>query len=140
MFNSGERCGGAGGHMPRTAIYLRCYPADLSGLDCHRRALEDLARATGLPEPRLFLDNGRRAGDELPAWEALLAAASAGWIDTVLVPGPFVFGLDRGRADAMVESLARRGCRVVDLPSRAARTAASRATVAPLVPSGRLAS
>ncbi|MGW2548425.1 hypothetical protein ACWC5I_48115, partial [Kitasatospora sp. NPDC001574] len=46
---------------PGVAVYLRCYPFDATAMECHRRALEDLAEVLGLPEPLLYLDNGLRA-------------------------------------------------------------------------------
>ncbi|MGW4897045.1 hypothetical protein ACWEQL_33010 [Kitasatospora sp. NPDC004240] len=112
-----DRSNGAG-PAPRTAIYLRSYPFDTTGMECHRRALEDLAMAAGLPEPVMFLDNGLRASDGLPARDALLRAVAAGLVDTLLVPGPYVFGLDDAEAGAVVGELERHGCRVVQLPSR----------------------
>ncbi|GAA1267992.1 hypothetical protein GCM10009665_65890 [Kitasatospora nipponensis] len=115
------------GPASRTAIYLRCYPLDVTAMECHRRALEDLARDRGLSQPVVFLDNGLRAGDELPARDALLRAVSAGLVDTLLVPGPYVFGLDDEAAGAVVDELARHGCRLVQLPSRRARARERRA-------------
>ncbi|MFE2728904.1 hypothetical protein [Kitasatospora sp. NPDC059327] len=109
------------GRAPRTAIYLRSYPFDASGMECHRRALEELAFSSGLPEPVMFLDNGLRAGDGLPSRDALLKAVAAGSVDILLVPGLYVFGLDDDEANAVKEELARHGCRLVQLPSRRGR-------------------
>ncbi|MGW2547094.1 hypothetical protein ACWC5I_41025, partial [Kitasatospora sp. NPDC001574] len=81
------------GQAARVAIYLRSYPFDVTGMECQRRALEDLAFEAGLPEPVTFLDNGLRVADGLPARDALLRAVAAGLVDTLLVPGTYVFGL-----------------------------------------------
>ncbi|MGW4652233.1 hypothetical protein [Kitasatospora sp. NPDC004289] len=110
-----------GAQVLRSAIYLRAYPFDATAMDCHRRALEELAAELGLPLPLVFLDNGRRAADGLPARESLRRAVAAGLVDLVLVPGPYVFGLDDAQARAAVEDLARQGCRVVQLRSRRGR-------------------
>ncbi|MGW4897100.1 hypothetical protein ACWEQL_33285 [Kitasatospora sp. NPDC004240] len=104
---------------PGVALYLRCYPFDPTAMECHRRALEDMAMAMGLPEPLLHLDNGRRAADGLPALNSLLRAVAGGWVGTVLVPGLFVFSVHGAEAYAMAARLERHGCRVVELPSRA---------------------
>ncbi|MFB7620272.1 hypothetical protein [Kitasatospora sp. NPDC056181] len=102
---------------PRTAVYLRTYPFDTTAMECPRRALEELAAQAGLPEPTVYLDNGLRPEDGLPALDALLGAVRAGIFDTVLVPGPFVFGLDDARARTVVEELERHSCQVLELPA-----------------------
>ncbi|MFF2040834.1 hypothetical protein ACFVVX_10430 [Kitasatospora sp. NPDC058170] len=118
------------GHTPAThvtahvAIYLRCYPFDVTAMDCHRRALEALAAELELPDPLLHLDNGLRKPDGLPALVGLLQGVAAGWITTVLIPGPFVFSMDGAEARAVVELLERHGCRVVELPPRGERARA----------------
>ncbi|MFC9328806.1 recombinase family protein [Kitasatospora sp. NPDC057015] len=116
MFAIGR--GHQGGSAPRTAIYLRAYPLDVTGMEFHRRVLEDTAVEAGLPGPEVFLDNGRRARDGLPALDTLLRAVRAGLFETVLVPGPFVFGLDDAWAQAVVEELQRHSCRLFQLPAR----------------------
>ncbi|MET9398930.1 hypothetical protein [Kitasatospora sp. NPDC002965] len=118
---------------PGVAVYLRCYPFDATAMECHRRALEDLAEVLGLPEPLLYLDNGLRAADGLPALEGLLSGVAAGWIKTVLVPGPFVFSIDGSEVRTVGELLERHGCRVVELPARheRVRPAGTRPPVGP---------
>ncbi|MFG2819942.1 hypothetical protein ACGFX4_11010 [Kitasatospora sp. NPDC048365] len=121
---------GGAGLPPRTAIYLRCYPFDPAEMDCHRRALEGLAAESGLPLPTRFLDNGLRGSERLPALENLLRAVAAGWVDTLLIPGPFVFGLDQGVVAVALSELERLGCRLMELPCRGARTGPSALTEA----------
>ncbi|MET8542789.1 recombinase family protein [Kitasatospora sp. NPDC004799] len=104
----------------RPALYLRCYPADAAGLEYQRTALERLARRRGLPVPAAFLDDGVRSGARRPALERLLERAGQGWVDVVLVPGPFVFSLDDRAARATVRRLEALGCAVLDLPGRGA--------------------
>ncbi|MEV7187334.1 recombinase family protein [Kitasatospora sp. NPDC093102] len=104
----------------RAALYLRCYPADPAGLDYQRAALERLARQRGLPVPGAFLDDGVRSGDRRPALERLLERAARGWVNVVLVPGPFVFSLDDRSARATVHRLEALGCTVLELPGRGA--------------------
>ncbi|TYC76881.1 hypothetical protein EH183_04860 [Streptomyces sp. CB01881] len=101
------------------AIYLRCHPFDPTAMECHRRAIEGLAVAMGLPEPLLYLDNGVRAADGLPALDRLLRTVAGGRVGTVLAPGPFVFLLGRHRG-------ARRG-----RPAGAARLPSGRAPGTP---------
>ncbi|CAN3977768.1 hypothetical protein [Kitasatospora purpeofusca] len=106
---------------PRPAIYLRSYPADAFEMECHRRALEELARHAGLPEPVVYIDNGRRPADGLPARDALLRAVRDGSVATLLVPGLFVFSLNDAEAEALAEEVGRCCCRIVQLPPRGAR-------------------
>ncbi|MFB8242365.1 hypothetical protein ACFC58_38130 [Kitasatospora purpeofusca] len=106
---------------PAAAMYLRCYPYDSSGMECHRTALDLLAMRLGLPRPLVHLDNGLRGADRLPAREALLAAVADGRIDTVLVPGLFVFALDGRESRAVADRLEQQGCRLIELPSWRAR-------------------
>ncbi|MED7952045.1 hypothetical protein [Streptomyces sp. BE303] len=101
---------------PRTAVYLRCYPFDPTGMECQRHALERLAQRHGLPEPFEYLDNGRRSGGRLPRLECLVRDIEQGWIDRVLIPGPFVFALNDREAEAVTRQLSQLGCRVVELP------------------------
>ncbi|MFC9328907.1 hypothetical protein [Kitasatospora sp. NPDC057015] len=103
----GRRVDGA--VQPRPAIYLRCYPYDPMGMDCHVRALQEVAAGIGVSEPLLILDNGLRIADGLPGRERLLRLAEAGVIDAVLVPGPFVFSLDAAEAASVVAELEARG-------------------------------
>lgn len=120
-----ERTGDPGG-PPRTAVYLRAYPADPGGMECRRWALADLAAAAGLPEPQLFIDNGHRVVDGLPALDALLRAVAEGWISAVLVPGLYVFGLREEEVAAALRHLDRHGCRLLQLPPRRALPRAPR--------------
>ncbi|MFB7676801.1 hypothetical protein ACFC26_35890 [Kitasatospora purpeofusca] len=106
---------------PRPAIYLRAYPADAFEMECHRRALEELARDAGLLEPVVYIDNGRRPADGLPARDALLRAVRDGSVATLLVPGLFVFSLNDAEAEALAEEVGRCCCRIVQLPPRSAR-------------------
>ncbi|MEE1826319.1 hypothetical protein PUR61_29650 [Streptomyces sp. BE20] len=100
----------------RTALYLRCYPFDPTGMECQRDALERLAQRHGLPAPFEYLDNGRRSGGRLPRLECLVRDIEQGWIDRVLIPGPFVFALDDSEAEAVTRRLRQLGCRVIELP------------------------
>ncbi|MFD4656169.1 recombinase family protein [Kitasatospora sp. NPDC058444] len=104
----------------RPALYLRCYPADAAGLEYQRAVLERLARQRGLPVPAAFLDDGVRSGDRRPALERLLERAGQGWVNVVLVPGPFVFSLDDRSARATVRRLEALGCTVLELTGRGA--------------------
>ncbi|MGV9266101.1 hypothetical protein ACWDRR_15735 [Kitasatospora sp. NPDC003701] len=104
--------------FPQPAVYLRCYPGDPSGMDCHRRAMERLALRHNLPEPYVYIDNGRRHRDGLPQLELLERGIANGWIHLLLIPGPFVFALDDRQAAATVDRLRRLGCRLIEiLPS-----------------------
>ncbi|MGV9266177.1 hypothetical protein ACWDRR_16115 [Kitasatospora sp. NPDC003701] len=100
----------------QTAVYLRCYPGDQAGMECHRRALLRLATRLGLPEPVSYVDDGRRHRDGLPRLDSLERQIENGWIDTLLIPGPFVFALDDAVAGATVRRLEGLGCRVIELP------------------------
>ncbi|WP_435600540.1 hypothetical protein [Streptomyces sp. C10-9-1] len=86
-------------------------------MEGHRHALRALADACGLPEPFEFHDDGRRASDGLPQLECLVRHAEHGVIDTLLVPGLFVFALDDIEAAAVARRLRRSGCRIIELPS-----------------------
>ncbi|MFJ1709926.1 hypothetical protein [Kitasatospora sp. NPDC088346] len=97
-------------------MYLRCYPYDSAGMECHRRALEQLAHRHALPEPARYMDNGRRRADGLPQLERVVRSIEWGWIRTLLVPGAFVFDLDDGKAADMAARLRGLGCRLVELP------------------------
>ncbi|WP_329493919.1 hypothetical protein [Kitasatospora herbaricolor] len=109
--SSRQRRGRAG-----AAMYLRCYPYDSTGMECHRRALGWLAHRHALPEPAEYLDNGRRPADGLPQLECVARYIEWGWIRTLLIPGPFVFNLDDGKAADMADRLRGLGCRLVELP------------------------
>ncbi|MED7950050.1 hypothetical protein [Streptomyces sp. BE303] len=71
----------------------------------------------GLPEPVVYIDDGRRHRDGLPRLESLEQGIVNGLIDALLIPGPFVFALDDAVAGATVRRLERRGCLVIELPS-----------------------
>ncbi|MBP0455738.1 recombinase family protein [Kitasatospora sp. RG8] len=103
------------------AIYLRCYPRDAAGTEYQRTALEWFALQQGLSAPYAFTDDGCRSGGPLPELERLLRRVEQGWVDTVLVPGPFVFSLDDRASAATVRRLEELGCRVLELPGRAGR-------------------
>ncbi|MFJ1709813.1 hypothetical protein [Kitasatospora sp. NPDC088346] len=98
----------------QTALYLRCYPSDPTNMECHRRAMEQLALRHSLPEPGIYLDNGRRQRDGLPQLDLLERSIANGWIDTLLIPGPFVFALDDQQAAATADRLRRLGCRLIE--------------------------
>ncbi|MEU4066768.1 hypothetical protein AB0F25_31020 [Streptomyces wedmorensis] len=100
---------------PKCVIYLRCYPFDPMGMECHVRALEDVSADMRVFAPIVILDNGRRASDGLPGRDSLIRLAEQGFFDTVLIPGPFVFSLDASEATAVVAELTARGCRIVEL-------------------------
>ncbi|MEE1825220.1 hypothetical protein PUR61_23995 [Streptomyces sp. BE20] len=97
---------------PQAALYLRCYLSDPSDMECHRRAKQRLAVRHSLPDPFVYIDNGRRHPDGLPQLEQLERRIANGWIDTLLIPGPFVFVLDDRQAAATVRRLRRLGCRL----------------------------
>ncbi|MFD0351205.1 recombinase family protein [Kitasatospora aburaviensis] len=127
------------GRPSRTALYLRCYPSDTAGLECQRAALERLALQRGLPVPTSYVDDGMRSGTRLPALERLLGRAEHGWVDVVLVPGPFVFSLDDRAARAAVRRLESLGCTVLEPPPGRARPPAGparRVRAAPGRPGG----
>ncbi|MCZ7417311.1 MULTISPECIES: hypothetical protein [unclassified Streptomyces] len=111
-------------------IYLRCYPFDPMGMECHVRALEEVSAGMGVPQPMLIMDNGRRSSDGLPGRDLLLRLAGHGLLDAVLVPGPFVFSLDGAQAAAVVAELEARGCRVMELPGGGGGRAPVRARAA----------
>ncbi len=113
-----------------TAIYLRCYPYDAGFLLDFWSALSHYALAAGLGEATVFLDNGRRSRDPLTALEALLAAAAAGRVSAVVVPGPFVFSLDDEAARATVRRFEAAGCAVHELPDTHRRRPSARFAVA----------
>ncbi|MEV6394710.1 hypothetical protein AB0M39_07995 [Streptomyces sp. NPDC051907] len=109
----------------RTAIYLRCYPHDIWQMEIHRRMLVAFSLESGLGAPPVFLDNGCRSYDAKPCLESLLRKIAAGDIDTVLIPGPFVFSLDDKEAQEIVRHIEDAACRVLELPpfpDRAARS------------------
>ncbi|MFF2951377.1 hypothetical protein ACFVVU_08525 [Kitasatospora sp. NPDC057965] len=105
----------------RSAMYLRCRPYDPHEADYVRCAMEQLAQRLGLPYPDVYADHGLSTRGPLPALASLLTAAERGWLDVVLVPGPFVFSLDDRTAADTVRRLARAGCEVVEAPGRVVR-------------------
>ncbi|GLW68189.1 hypothetical protein Kpho02_04880 [Kitasatospora phosalacinea] len=109
--------------MPKngTAIYLRCYPEDHWEMLSHRRALEDLADRSGLARPILYLDNGTRSTECAPRLEHLLADIAAGWVDTVLIPGTWVFALCPETARATADRLRAAGAHLVEMASPRSR-------------------
>ncbi|MEV4615691.1 hypothetical protein AB0K43_24320 [Kitasatospora sp. NPDC049258] len=106
-----------------TAVYLRRYPHDIWKTEGHRQALLERARQLGLPQPAVFLDNGRRSRGPLPALESLMARIADGWYRTVLVPGRFVFSLSDKEAERTTQWVAAHGCRIEELPRAAAPSA-----------------
>ncbi|MFE7564876.1 hypothetical protein [Kitasatospora sp. NPDC057500] len=109
----------------RSAMYLRCRPYDPQEAEYVRSAMEHLAHRLALPFPDVYADHGLSTRGPLPALASLLTAAERGWVDVVLVPGPFVFSLDDRAAAETVERLARAGCEVVEAPGRVVRPAAA---------------
>ncbi|WP_043465500.1 recombinase family protein [Kitasatospora sp. MBT66] len=107
--------------MRRAAMYLRCRPYDAREADYMRTAMEQLADRFGLPMPDVYSDHGLSTDGPLPALENLLVAAERGWVDAVLVPGPFVFALDDRAAEEIVRRFARAGCEVIEAPGRVVR-------------------
>ncbi|MDH2393288.1 hypothetical protein QCN29_31885 [Streptomyces sp. HNM0663] len=83
----------------------------------HRSALLRYARDLGLPQPTVFLDNGRTSRQPLPELDRLNEYVSQGFIDVVLIPGPFVFALDDSESRAMVLHIQDTHCQVVEMPS-----------------------
>jgi len=100
----------------RTAAYLRCYPYDAWQMASHLRALKEHAARLGLPAPRVFLDNGVSSRSLRPQLRQLLAQAADGRIDTVLVPGRWVFSLDNRTADSVADFLRGVGADIAELP------------------------
>ncbi|MEU2655775.1 hypothetical protein ABZ615_10635 [Streptomyces sp. NPDC007325] len=100
------------------AMYLRCYPADPWNLPVHQAALRRFATALGFDEVALYLDNGLRATDPLIDLERLRRAVRGGIVHVVLVPGPWVFHPDPGRARAIRLQLSAEGCVTVELPPK----------------------
>ncbi|MFE0459891.1 recombinase family protein [Kitasatospora sp. NPDC058965] len=109
-----------------TAAYLRCYPYDSWNMAPHRRALEEHAQRLGLRVPQLYLDNGTSSSASRPQLRLLLAHVSMGLVDTVLVPGHWVFSLNPATSHAVVAFLRAAGARVVDLPKPSSAPGASR--------------
>ncbi|WP_344325938.1 recombinase family protein [Kitasatospora putterlickiae] len=105
----------------RSAMYLRCRPYDPQEAEYVRSTMEHLAHRLALPHPTVYADHGLSTRGPLPALASLLTAAERGWVDVVLVPGPFVFSLDDRAAAETVERLARAGCEVVEAPGRVVR-------------------
>ncbi len=101
----------------RTAAYLRCHAYDEWQMKCHRDALHQYAEQLGLPEPALYLDNGRPSSGPLPALDRLLRDVTCGAYDVVLVPGAFVFSLSDTDARDIVRRITSADCRVMHLPS-----------------------
>ena len=99
-------------------MYLRCYPHDIWRMAHHQKALRHYARALGLSEPSLYLDNGVRSVEPRPELERLLAEATRGAWQVVLVPGPFVFSIHDVEARAIRTRIHAAGSRVIELPSR----------------------
>ena len=103
--------------ISRTAMYLRCYPFDAWKMDFHRDALQRYAMSLGLPEPTVYLDNGVRSGEPMPALRELNREVAAGHVHLVMVPGPFVFSLDDAEARTVSGQITATGCRVMELPA-----------------------
>ncbi|GAA1240182.1 hypothetical protein GCM10009665_33800 [Kitasatospora nipponensis] len=101
-----------------TAAYLRCYPYDSWQMAPHVSALEEHAGQLGIGSPHVFLDNGVSCRGVQPQLRMLLALASVELVDTVLIPGRWVFSLDERTADAVAGFLNAAGARVVELPRR----------------------
>ncbi|MEV8099206.1 hypothetical protein [Kitasatospora sp. NPDC085879] len=100
-----------------TALYLRCYPYDEWQMVLHLHALEAHAERLGLGVPEVHLDNGVSCRIVRPRLRRLLARVAVGAVDTVLVPGRWVFSLDDRTADAVVDHIRSYGAEVVELPS-----------------------
>ncbi len=62
------------------------------------------------------LDNGVPSRDDAEQLRRLVEAARAGYVRTVLVPGPWVFNLNTRTADAITQGLTTAGCQVLELP------------------------
>ncbi|GAA2111848.1 hypothetical protein GCM10009759_54140 [Kitasatospora saccharophila] len=101
---------------PTSAVYLRCYPRDDWAVETLRRTLEAQALVLGL-SPYVYIDNGISSRQMPPRLADLMAGVASGAIDVVLIPGPWVFGLDDATARRVVEALTRHGCRIIELPS-----------------------
>ncbi|GLW56331.1 hypothetical protein [Kitasatospora phosalacinea] len=105
-----------------TAIYLRCHPHDAGLLLDFWGVLSRYALDAGLGEATVFMDNGRDPHDPLTALDSLLAAAAAGHVSAVVIPGPFVFSPDDEKARATALRFEAAGCAVHELPAPRARS------------------
>ncbi|MFI9329440.1 recombinase family protein [Kitasatospora sp. NPDC052868] len=103
---------------PAVAVYLRCYPYDSWQMGPHLRALEEHAAALDRTVAHVFLDNGVSSRAFRPQLQRLLAWAARGRIDTVLVPGLWVFSLDTTTAHCVTGFLHAAGADVLELPER----------------------
>ncbi|MDJ0343443.1 recombinase family protein [Streptomyces sp. H10-C2] len=101
----------------RTAVYLRCYPADRWQVDTHLTALRRFAHRLRLGQPDEYIDNGYPSGGPLPELGRMLNYIATGVYATVLVTGPFVFSLSDTQAERTVRRIHIHCCRVVELPS-----------------------
>ncbi|NEA56553.1 hypothetical protein G3I60_21040 [Streptomyces sp. SID13666] len=110
--------------IPRTAMYLRCYPYDKWEMSSHQGALMYQAYRLGLPEPAVLMDNGHPSTRPLPALERLIGLIDGGVYNVIFVPGPFVFSLDDREARAVVRHIQEAGCQMVEIPPRRSRTRA----------------
>ncbi|MCM2422993.1 MULTISPECIES: hypothetical protein [unclassified Streptomyces] len=100
----------------RAAAYLRCYPYDQWRMAVHLHALEEHADRLGHHAPEIFLDNGVSCRAVRPELSLLLARVAVGTIDTVLIPGRWVFSLDDRTADSVMDFVRGCGAEVVELP------------------------
>ncbi|CAN3977784.1 hypothetical protein KPATCC21470_0407 [Kitasatospora purpeofusca] len=101
------------GEVTGTAVYLCRRPGEERQAAVEQRQLEELADRLGLPRPALFLDRPGSAAGPGAALARLLAAADAGAVRLVLVPGLWVFGPDEEEAERRRTMLTARGAFVV---------------------------
>lgn len=100
-----------------TAMYLRCYPYDMSQMETHQTALRLHARRLGLRDPVLYLDNGVRSPGPRPALDQFLRRVAAGAYTALLVTGPFMLSLCDAEARSLVEGIRLLGCQVIEPPA-----------------------
>ncbi|MGV9271012.1 hypothetical protein ACWDRR_40970 [Kitasatospora sp. NPDC003701] len=117
---TGARRTGAGagavsgaGAVIGTASYLCRRPEEERQVAVEQRRLEELADRLGLPRPVLFLDRPGSGAGPGAALARLLAAADAGAVQLVLVPGLWVFGPGEEEAERRRTMLTARGAHVL---------------------------
>ncbi len=120
-------------HPRVAAVYLRCFPHDVWQMAAHREMLEEYATRLGLSTPSVFLDNGVSSRGDAAQRHHLLASVRAGFVQVVLIPGRWVFGLDAAKAQQVADELTAAGCMLLELPPQRNRPTRTQRLV-PVVP------
>ena len=114
---AGGRGGRAGAHLPRAVSYLRVSTGgqvDSTSIDTQREQCRALARAHGLVLVGEYLDAGvSGAAASRPALDELLAAATAGEVEVVLVAKLDRLGRSLLHLLGLIEHLNTLGLRVI---------------------------